>query len=61
MVPKITGCCAFFPSKNQPATQAPGTTPTGVPPIPEIDADVIGCTGVAQGKSEVGKRLLSSV
>jgi hypothetical protein len=39
---------------NMIRTHDPSTGPSGVVPIPEIPAEVIGVTGNAQGKSLVG-------
>jgi hypothetical protein len=42
-------------------THVPSTGPSGVVPIPDVFADVIGETGNAHGKSSVGNTVLSSV
>ena len=61
IVPKIAGCCISSPSRKNPITHVPSTGPKGEEPIPEIAAEVIGCIGVAQGRSLVGKIILLSV
>jgi len=41
-------------------TQVPVTIPVGDTPIPDIDADVAGSNGIAQGRSLVGRRIFDS-